>query len=115
MLSKLAKGPLAAVAIQKMCVASWCGLIELVSGKILKVKLEIIERCKIKWLAANAGPVPKAESKEYEMQSGFFVIPNPKHRVVMYAICNQNLQHEGSMRKAFHRTQEIALSFLPCA
>lgn len=45
----------------------------------------------------------------------FFVIPNPKHRVLVYAIYSQNLQHEDSMRKAFHRTQEIVLLFLPCA
>lgn len=33
--------------------------------------IPVIERCNIKWLAANAGPAPKGESKEYEMQGVF--------------------------------------------
>lgn len=49
------------------------------------------------------------------MQGRFFGIPNPKHRVFVYAIYNQNLQSEDSTRKAFHRTHEIVFSFLPCA
>lgn len=70
---KLAKEPLTAVAVQKICAASQYDQIGLVSGKTSSgVKnIPAIERCNIKWLAANAGPALKGESKEYEMQGGF--------------------------------------------
>lgn len=43
---KLGKESLAAVAIQKMCIALWYGQIELVRGKILRVELQIFQLLK---------------------------------------------------------------------
>lgn len=51
---------------------------------------------KMQWLATNAGPAWKGESKEYEMQG---VIPNPLNiQLFLYALYNRNLQHEDSLR-----------------